>query len=115
MPWGGGVFTRSNGTYSGADVWEDDEANGFDIVSSRHDTHDQDLAQGINACLNRAGQNAMTANLPMGGKKITGMADGSASSDAATVGQVPVEVALTQAAYDALSPPDSSTYYNIIG
>ena len=36
----------------------------------------------------RTGTNAATANIPMGGFKFTGMADGSAATDSATTGQV---------------------------
>lgn len=51
MPWSGGVYTRTNGTYNGATVWASDAAASVKIQSSRHDTHDQDIANGINACL----------------------------------------------------------------
>jgi hypothetical protein len=67
MSWSGGTYTRSNGTYTGASVWQTDQINAFNIESSRHDTHDQDLATGINTCLTKDGQNTPTANLPMGG------------------------------------------------
>lgn len=61
MGWSGGSFTRDNGDYTGATVWQDDKTNGFKIQASRHDTHDQDLATGINACLNKDGSNSPTA------------------------------------------------------
>jgi hypothetical protein len=88
MAWSAGTYTRTNTTYNGATVWAQDEANSIDILSTRHDLHDQDLAAGINACLHKGGQNSMTANLPMGGFKITGAADGTADSDLATKGQM---------------------------
>lgn len=72
MAWNGtGTFSRTNGTNTGATVWAQDEAGAVDIESDRHDTHDQDLADGINACLAKNGENAMTGNLPMGGNDIT--------------------------------------------
>ena len=55
MGWSSGVFTRSNGVYTGAAVWTSDAGAGVKILSSRHDTHDQDLAAGINACLHKGG------------------------------------------------------------
>lgn len=61
MPWSGGVFTRTNGTYDGATVWASDAAASVKIQSSRHDTHDQDLANGINACVARDGSNTVTS------------------------------------------------------
>ncbi len=88
MPWGGGAFTRTNGTFTGATVWQTDEANNIDILSDRADIHDQDIAEGISACLNKDGQNAMAANLAMGGNKVTGMDDGTDNTDGATKGQV---------------------------
>jgi hypothetical protein len=60
MSWSAGVFTRTNGTYSGASVWASDAAAAIKIQSSRHDTHDQDIAQGINACVAKDGSNTAT-------------------------------------------------------
>lgn len=61
MPWSGGVFTRTNGTYNGPTVWATDAANNVKIMSGRHDTHDQDLASGINACVAKDGSNTITS------------------------------------------------------
>lgn len=55
MGWSGGTFTRSNGVYTGAAVWTSDAGAGVKILATRHDTHDQDLAAGINACLHKGG------------------------------------------------------------
>lgn len=89
MAWsGGGSFSRSNGTHTGATTWQQDEAAGTGIVADRHDTHDQDLALGINACLAKNGENAATANLPMGGFKHTNVAVASARTDYARASQV---------------------------
>lgn len=63
MGWSGGSFSRTNGTYSGANTWATDEANGFDIESARHDLHDEDLADGVNSCLNKDGSNSPSAHL----------------------------------------------------
>lgn len=82
MPWSGPTFTRTNGTYSGASVWASDLAANIKIVASRHDTHDQDIATGINACLNKNGQNSPTANINWGGFKITNLATGTVATDA---------------------------------
>jgi hypothetical protein len=88
MGWSSGTYTRSNGVYSGASVWASDEAALVDIESARHDTHDQDLATGINSCLHKGGQNAATANLPMGGFKHTNVANATARTEYAVVGQI---------------------------
>lgn len=88
MPWGSGVYTRTNGTYNGTEVWFDDDTNGFAIESDRHDTHDQDLATGINACLNKNGENAMTTDLQMGGNKLINLASGVNPTDAVNLSQL---------------------------
>jgi hypothetical protein len=89
MAWNGsGNFQRTNGSFSGSAVWEDDANAGFDIVDSRHDTHDQDLAQGINNCLTKDGQNSPTADLSMNTFKHTNVGDGTARNHYATVGQL---------------------------
>lgn len=56
-------------------------------MASRHDTHDKDLADGINNCIHKGGQNSATADISWGGYKITGLAAGTAATDAANYGQ----------------------------
>ena len=87
MPWSGGSFGRTNGTYNGAAVWQSDLGASIKIVATRHDTHDKDLADGIDACLHKGGQNSPTANIAWGNYRITALGDGVAATDAATVGQ----------------------------
>lgn len=58
MAWNLGTFTR----FFGATGWQDDKASAINIVSSRHDTHDEDIAEGINACLTRDNQAKPTAD-----------------------------------------------------
>lgn len=59
MSWNGsGVFTR---TY-GATGWTNDANAGTLILASRHDTNDDDLSTGINACLTRNNEAKPTAN-----------------------------------------------------
>jgi len=89
MTWNGsGTFSRTNGVNTGTQVWQDDRDDGTKIRADRHDTHDQDLSDGINACLAKNGENAATANLDVGGFIITNIGDGTADDDAASVGQV---------------------------
>lgn len=71
MPWNAGIFARDNGTYSGSLVWTQEAGDGTaTIQSSNHDTHDQDLADGINACLAKNGSNAMTGSLDMNANSV---------------------------------------------
>jgi hypothetical protein len=70
MAWSGGTFTRTNGVNTGATTWATDAAAGVKIRSDRHDTHDQDLATGIDACINKDGSN-FPASLPVADKIIS--------------------------------------------
>ena len=88
MPWSGGAFTRTNGVHTGATLWVQDRDAGTKILATRHDTHDQDLADGINATLEKSGSNAATGNLDIGSNRLTLVADGTAKTDAATVNQI---------------------------
>ena len=89
MPFdGSGNYSRTNGTNTGSTTWASDAAAGTAILSSRHDTHDQDIATALSNCLCKDGQSTPSANLPMGGYKLTGMGAGSAATDSITLGQV---------------------------
>lgn len=88
MPWQSGSFGRTNGVNTGSALWDQDRLDGTKIRADRHDTHDQDLADGIDQCVQRGGQNAATANLPMGGWRHTGVGAASARDQYATAGQV---------------------------
>lgn len=59
MAWSGsGTFTR----VFGAGGWTNDKNNGVKILASRHDTNDQDLADGVNACLTRNNESKPTSD-----------------------------------------------------
>jgi len=79
--WVGGTFTRARD-------WTDDEAAGTNMLSANFDEEDDNFETGINSCLHKGGQNSPTADLPMGGKKHTGVGDASARDQYATVRQV---------------------------
>jgi len=82
MPFNGsGLFLR---IYN----WVNDAANGINILSTRMDAETQGIADGLSNCFTRYGQSPPTADLPMGGKKIIGLADGSSAQDAANFGQL---------------------------
>jgi microcystin-dependent protein len=104
MPWNGSApnqtFGRSNGDHTGSLVWQTDDAESFDITSSRHDAHDQDMGDAINSCLKKDGGNTATSNIPMGGFKFTNLAAGSARTDSIRLGQV---------------QDSSATYYPTVG
>lgn len=58
MAWSGGAFTRIGGSTH----WVDDKNAAINIVASRHDTNDEDLATGINFCLNRDNSSRVAAD-----------------------------------------------------
>lgn len=92
MPWSSGTFSRTDGTRNGSTVWTQAKAASVKILASDHDTHDQDLATGINNALNKNGENSPTANVNWGGFKITNLANGTASGDALHYGQIGTQI-----------------------
>lgn len=78
MPWQGSApnksFTRSNGTHSGSSSWAEDEAAGTGITSARHDVHDEDLADAIDATLMKDGGNKMVGLIDAGGFGFSNLA-----------------------------------------
>ena len=88
MGWSGGTYTRSDGVFTGTSIWQSNRDAGTKIVAHRHDTHDQDLATGINSCINKDGSNAMTGAMNMGSQKISSLADGTAHTDGVNAGQI---------------------------
>lgn len=78
---GAGVFNR---LYS----WVTDAANAVFIDATRMDNEMNGMATGLTNCVTKDGQSTPTANIPMGGFKITGLANGVAATDAAAFGQI---------------------------
>lgn len=89
MPWNGaGSFSRTNGVNTGTEVWQDDASTVQTILSDRHDTHDQDIADGLNIALTKDGQSwPPTANLDMGTFKFTDVGDATARNQYLSLGQ----------------------------
>lgn len=85
---GNGTFNRTNGDNTGAALWQQDEADGDNIESSRHDTHDQDFADGLSNTICRDGQSTISANIPFNSKRLTGLGAATAKTDAIQATQV---------------------------
>lgn len=82
MPYNGsGVFTR---VYN----WVNDAAGGIPITASRVDTEDTGFATGLSNAICKDGQTTVTANLPMGGFRHTGVGNAVARTDYAAAGQI---------------------------
>jgi len=85
---GNGTFVRGNGTNTGAATWSDDRDADILILSTNHDTHDQDIANGITQSISKDGQTPITADLPMSGFKHTNVDTADARTDYARASQV---------------------------
>jgi hypothetical protein len=82
MPFNGsGVFSRVMN-------WASDASNSIPMTPSRFDQDANDMATGLSQCLTRNGQSVPTANLPMGGFQLTGLAAGVNPTDAVNVAQL---------------------------
>jgi hypothetical protein len=100
-------FIRENPDYSGASVWQQDQQASIKIIASRHDIHDQDLADGISRCLNIDGVNSLAANLDFNNYKGINLAAGSQPTDTARFGQVIDSAVFSNSTRDlTLSTPD---------
>lgn len=81
MAWNGtGIFSR---IYN----WVAERDAGNNIDATKFDSENDNFATGIQNCLTKDGQNSPTSDLPMGGQKHTGVADGSARTHYASVAQ----------------------------
>lgn len=81
MGWSGGTFTRVHD-------WTVDAAAGVDILASRMDQEDDNFAAGINECINKGGQNAATADLPMNSFRHKDVGEAQSRTHYATAGGV---------------------------
>lgn len=82
MAWSGsGVFARIHN-------WVTDRDAAIDITASRMDAEMDGMATGITACLAKNGENAATANLPMGGFEHTGVGNSTARDNYGATGQI---------------------------
>lgn len=73
-----------SGSFSLIHNWIDDQDANIEIMADRMLQQQQDIANGLSACVTRAGLGAMVGNLPMGGKRITALGAPVMGDDAAT-------------------------------
>lgn len=78
---------NGSGTFSRDHNWTQDQANGIAIRADRMDEDSNDFVSGINDCVTKDGQNAATANLPMGGFIHTGVGNATARTNYLAMGQ----------------------------
>lgn len=76
------------GQFSRLYRWTDDRDGGIKILASRMDAEMDGFATGLSTCLLKDGTQIVTANIPMGGFKFTGLAAGSGAGDSVRYEQV---------------------------
>ena len=64
---------NGSGTFSVIDSFVTDRNDGIKIQAQRMDDQFQDVADGLTLCLTKDGQQTPTADLPMGGFKLTNL------------------------------------------
>ena len=80
---------NGSGTFNLVYDWPNDAANGIKILAQRMQDQEQDMAtNGFGNCITRDGQGVPTADISWGTHKITNLANGSATTDAAAYGQI---------------------------
>ena len=89
MPFdGSGNFNSTDGNRTGSTTWAQARDAGALINAPDADHHDQDVADGLENCVTRDGQNSPLGNLPMNAHKHTGVADAVAATEYAAYGQL---------------------------
>ena len=78
----------SNGIYTRARDFTDDEANSIKMLSVNFDEEHDEIETGLNFCLTKDGQNSASANLPMSTHRHTGCGDAVERNEYASLGQV---------------------------
>lgn len=79
---------NGSGTFVRLYNWVADKAASVKIIASRMDGEFDNYKTGLENCLTRDGQNSPSANVSWNSKKITSLANGTASTDAANYGQI---------------------------
>ena len=88
-PWdGAGRFSRTDGTRTGATVWDQARQAGVNVNAADADAHDEDVAVGLENAVTRDGQNAPSGDLPMGGNKHTNVGAATAENEYVQYGQI---------------------------
>lgn len=78
---------NSSGIFTRVHDWTDDADNDINIDPIRMDEDTDDIADEITNSVAADGQTTMSGNLKMGNNRVTGLGNGTARTDAMTVGQ----------------------------
>jgi hypothetical protein len=94
---------NGSGTFSRLYNWVTDKANAVKITASRMDDEFDGIVTGLSNCLTRDGQSTPSQNIPFNNKRITGLGDATADTDALN----------RQAADDRFHTPSPSAHGSI--
>lgn len=85
---GSGTYTRTNGTLSGSNLWQQRATQANPVISAtEHDGEMNDVATALTACIKANGSKAATGNQPMAGFKHTGVGDATTVDQYLTLNQ----------------------------
>lgn len=73
---------NGSGTFTRVHDWVTDRINGIKILAARMDEEFDGIATGLSNTVTRDGQSTISANIPFNNKRITGLADATAATDA---------------------------------
>src|SRR5574341_1913677 len=79
---------NGSGTFNRLYNWVVDRDAGTKILASKMDDEMDGMATGLSTAICRDGQSTITGNIPFNSNKITGLAAGTAATDAARVDQI---------------------------
>lgn len=79
---------NGSGTFERTHDWTTDAGNAVNITASRMDAEHDAFATGLSSCIVKDGQTTITANLPMGGYRHTGVGNASARDQYASAAQI---------------------------
>lgn len=101
----------SNGNYTLPDTYFVE--NGDTVLPIQHNPPLEDIAVALSSTVLRSGVAPMSGDLKMGTKKVTGMGDGTATTDAVTKGQLDlqsIKFATKSANYTAVASDRNTTF-----
>lgn len=85
------------GTFTRLYTWVTDKANTVKITASRMDAEFDGIATGLSNCITKDGQTTLTADIPFSSRKLTGLGDAAADTDAANRQTVDARIQLRNA------------------
>lgn len=99
----------SSGTFSELYNWVNEANAGNPIDATKMNNQDVDIASGLSTCLLKDGTQTVTANIPMGGFKFTGLGAPSSNNDSMTLGYANANYAIISKAVKSTTTSRNTT------